>query len=129
MEAIPVTSVDRQRLMGLVCSSCTPDVAANIMQDWMMEEATRIAVERLERQDAARIAASERMLADAARTANEAADELRAAREERAEARELLELARNARNAAADQAEIAFLRSQLQAANDRLDAITAALHR
>ena len=67
------------------------------------------------------------MLADAARTANEAADEFRAAREERAEARELLELARNARNAAADQAEIAFLRSQLQAANDRLDAITAAL--
>ena len=36
-ESIDPTSVDRERLIGIMCTCCTPDTAANIMQDWMLD--------------------------------------------------------------------------------------------
>ena len=80
-----------------------------------MEDAIAISASaRLERMDAARIAASGNMLADAARKSNLAEEALTEARKERAEARELLTMANKLRDAAADADEIAFLRRQLR---------------
>ena len=75
-ESIDPTSVDRQRLIGIMCTCCTPDTAANIMQDWMMDAATAIAQARLERQEAASIAATAHNLALSARAEGDAAADL-----------------------------------------------------
>ena len=117
----------RKALIALVAAACGPDIAASVIQDWLMAEAVEVATGRVRAQMAGALRDAERALEEAAAAANEALHQEKLALAERAEALELLREARRMRADAATLAEVEDLRAQLRAANARLDAISAAL--